>query len=606
MTQALKQLFICGSLLLLAACANAPLGGERTAASLTPLYPESANYYLQQAASSPAPERDQQLLNAAGKLLQDGMQKRAEQVIQEIDTKTLTATLQQQYALTQARLQLLKRQPQKATLALANLKPSQQLNPIQQREYYAILATAYARRDMPLTSVQERIKLDKLLPKSAEATLNRRDIWQTLQTLSPATLQAAALELPDNELKAWLQLAYYAKTNNRITPALINHLTQWQQANPNHPGNQMLAASLQQVDDNLYKAPQKIALLLPMTGSLAGAGSAIRDGFMSAYYEHAAANQHAVTIKVIDTADSNNIQALYQQAIDSGAQLIVGPLTKQNVAAIAELKAMSVPTVALNYLDKPHKTAANFYQFGLAPEDEAGQVAQKAFIEGHRRALVIAPATAWGERVVNAFNQKWQALGGKTIGELDLKRSDKTATQLKRFLGVSGSQARSRTLKRVLGDKLHFTPRRRQDADMIFMVANPARAREIKPLLNFYYAGNLPVFATSDIYAGHVARQQDHDINGVQFCDMPWVLTPDAFKQFDRGGRNARRHPRLYAMGLDAYTLSEQLNRLRLFPEFNLAGATGRLYLLSNHKIYRGLDFAQFKNGRATQTLKEV
>ncbi|HBM24713.1 MAG TPA: hypothetical protein DD411_14230, partial [Alcanivorax sp.] len=48
-----------------------------------------------------------------------------------------------------------------------------------------------------------------------------------------------------------------------------------------------------------------------------------------------------------------------------------------------------------------------------------------------------------------------------------------------------------------------------------FLVADPNEGRQIKPALNFHYARDLPVFATSHLYNGTPAPRRDQDLDGV-------------------------------------------------------------------------------------------
>jgi uncharacterized protein len=148
----------------------------------------------------------------------------------------------------------------------------------------------------------------------------------------------------------------------------------------------------------------------------------------------------------------------------------------------------------------------------------------------------------------------------------------------------------------LLDRKIISIPHVRQDIDMIFLLASPERAREIKPLLNFYYVGNLPVFSTSAIYNPLSTSRTNSDLNAVQFCDMPWVLIPTTFN-ISRGNRHDQEQTRLFALGIDAFRLTTQLDRLLLSQDFSSYGATGKLSLTANQHIYRQLDWAQFQQG---------
>jgi outer membrane PBP1 activator LpoA protein len=115
---------------------------------------------------------------------------------------------------------------------------------------------------------------------------------------------------------------------------------------------------------------------------------------------------------------------------------------------------------------------------------------------------------------------------------------------------------------------------------------------------------NIPVFATSHIYAGDYSPGLDRDLDGVEFCDAPWLFdtTPglpqhsDIVKSLDSahgaGGR-------LFAMGLDAYALLPYLDWLSQHRDSYLPGATGQLAEDNQGRIQRLLTWAQFDNGAA-------
>ena len=217
----------------------------------------------------------------------------------------------------------------------------------------------------------------------------------------------------------------------------------------------------------------------------------------------------------------------------------------------------------------------------------------------------MAPQGAWGSGVSSAFSKRWRNLGGRIVSQLAYDQNGDIEKSIKRVLGVDQSEKRHKSLQAILGDDLGFVPRRRQDADMIFLAALPAQGRQILPLLKYYYAYDIPVFSTSLIYAGTPSPQRDRDIDGVFFCDMPWVFTSSGIAMQRNHEQNAHlwseglnHYTRLYALGMDAYKLMFQLNRLSMFPEFGIAGATGTLYLSDDYRIGRELQWAQMRSGQ--------
>ena len=84
-------------------------------------------------------------------------------------------------------------------------------------------------------------------------------------------------------------------------------------------------------------------------------------------------------------------------------------------------------------------------------------------------------------------------------------------------------------------------------------------ARQILPQLKFHYAGDVPVYSTSDSFEPDPTANSDLD--GMLFPDMPWMVASDPVTAQIRDGvraawpaRTARRD-RLYAFGFDAYRL---------------------------------------------------
>lgn len=337
---------------------------------------------------------------------------------------------------------------------------------------------------------------------------------------------------------------------------------------------------------NVPKA-KNVALLLPLQGNAGESGQAIRNGFLAAYYYAKQNNQAgAPEVKVVDTS-GGNIVALYQQAVANGADFVVGPLTKTDVQALANQGGLAVPTLALNTLPS-QRNVINLYQFGLSPQDEAEQAAIKARQDGHSRALVIAPAGNWGTDAAQAFEQKWQAQGGTVVQRFAYPPKADFAGLIRNALGIE-----QHTKKASLDAKP------RQDIDMIFMVAFPADGRQIKPMLTFYNASNIPVYSTSLVYNGIPAPQYDNDLNGVMFDDMPWIVGPDipAWADIRNNAQNLwassyNRSPRLYALGVDAYHLTYVFNQL----SSGVVGATGKL-TLRNQRIYRQLEWATMQDG---------
>ena len=332
-------------------------------------------------------------------------------------------------------------------------------------------------------------------------------------------------------------------------------------------------------------SPRQVALLVPLKGPLAHSGQAIRSGFFAAYYQRNQQLKTPMTIRVYDSA-MGDIRTTYQRALDEGADFIVGPLDKKNVKRLGFIRHLNVPTLALNSVHGFWRPSKTLIQFDLSTTEEAEQVAMQALKDNHQQALVIVPDNEWGNNTAKAFNRTWRHQGGTVVGQLSFKPRDNLNIALKNLLQVKTD------IPQIDEDNEDDdTPPvyRRQDVDMIFLSTSAKKARQIIPLLRFYYAGDIPVYATSMIYAGTPNPQANRDLEGVIFCDMPWVLNSTRLQK-----RSSMSLPRLYALGADAYFIATHLHQ----GYINTQGHTGYLQLKHQH-IKRQLNFAIFQRGIA-------
>ncbi|OGT43531.1 MAG: hypothetical protein A3F13_00325 [Gammaproteobacteria bacterium RIFCSPHIGHO2_12_FULL_40_19] len=356
----------------------------------------------------------------------------------------------------------------------------------------------------------------------------------------------------------------------------------------------------------LSQQSRQIALLLPRSGPYASYANAIRNGFFTAYYDQKNQTGYAPTIIVIDT-QNKNIQTVVQTAVAQGADFIVGPLEKPNVLTLAESHQSHVPILALN--TTPNSTRMNntsLYEFGLSPTQEAEQAAEKAWQDHHRHVIILAPNNAQGQRIANAFSTQWKTLGGTIVGQQFYGNIASLSKSIRAVLQIDSAYQNAHDLKNMFHEDMRFIPQRRHDFDSIFLIATPDMGRQIQPLLRFYFVDNIPIYTTSQIYTGIPNADRDRDLDGILFCDMPWILAPNLQPSSVRSVQQhiqtlwpdtARRLAKFYAMGVDAFNLTLQLNKMQSQPRVGVSAATGTLYLTPKRTLDRQLVWAQFKNG---------
>src|SRR5690606_3473122 len=187
---------------------------------------------------------------------------------------------------------------------------------------------------------------------------------------------------------------------------------------------------------------------------------------------------------------------------ETGVDLIIGPLRKDFVRQLQALPSLPIPTLALNYGDEGLINPQNLYQYGLAPEDEIRQAVQLAWLAGHRVATVMTPAGENYRRIRETFENEWRALGGDVVANAGFAGASYSDV-IRQMMDVDDSEARAAQLRNIVPrSNLVFTPRRRQDVDVMFLLANPSEGRQIKPAMAFHFAGDIAVYAMPAIYDG--------------------------------------------------------------------------------------------------------
>jgi outer membrane PBP1 activator LpoA protein len=434
---------------------------------------------------------------------------------------------------------------------------------------------------------------------TASSSMENPDFWQN----NPETIWTKLQQTPLNKLQAnensanpveagWVKLAVISKRDSTNMQNLTRDLAGWRNQYPGHPGNKIFPADSTMSTVTSDQPPKNIALLLPLTGKYASLGNATRNGFLNAYYEAQAKTGYQQNIAFYDTNKNSNMASLYKEAVSKGANLVIGPLTKENVKQLTAAGSFTVPTLELNYTDNWGSLPSNLYQFGLSPFDEAKQVADKAYETGHKSALVIAPQTEWGQTVAKALMDRFKSDGGSITDTYYFGQQANLARDIPRLLHINIKE--DHDLTRDQTDKSTLEMQRRQDFDVVFLLAPPPSARQIVPLLKYYYINKTPIYATSVVYSGAPQPQKDNDLNGVFFCEIPWSLNRSSTAMSDTdAGSN-----RLFAVGRDAYMISHNLSRFSSMPNLPLYGATGEITMSPQKQFYRRLAWAQFHGGQ--------
>lgn len=558
---------------------------------------EQVDHWLRRATTRKEPAASEARLKAANLLIDDKQPAKAKQILARIKGSTeLPSVLVTEYNIVNARLFYSEQKYQKTLFLLDRIDTNEPPSRAQEVQISLLRARALAKQNQLIASAQQRIFIAPLLRDSSLQARNHNAIWRTLVQVPVSELETQARAANSSELRGWLTLALLHRFFIDDVARQDEQLKIWMAEWPDHPAAQRLPEELAALQEGAQNLPDNITLLLPLSGKLSAAGAAIRDGFFAAFYR--SGQQGAMRVDIVDSNAAADFGQQYASLADSDTEMVIGPLQKDRVQLLTRFEELPAPTLALNYADT--ETILPFYQFALSAEDEAAQVAERATMDAHRRALIICPANPWGDRAAAAFSRQWTELDGITLDHVRFQKAETVSALIKKALHVHFSERRARRIEQIVQTQIEFTPRRRKDVDMIFLAARPQEARSLKPILAFHYGGNIPVYATSHIYSGNRQWRKDSDLNGIIFSDMPWILdTNQPLKAMlqEYLPEESQRYSRMHAFGADAFRLISRLRQLESNPDAMLRGATGTLHMSAAKQIHRRLDFAKIKLG---------
>ena len=520
------------------------------------------------------------------------------------DWDGIRAALAQLLPMPLAGEQLLQRQLLQAEVLLQEMRPADVLALLDSPpgadsqtalrvRFHRNVAAAYRQMGNLLETANALQAVDALQTDPQQRLETQVDILRSLALLNELVLSNLQPS-PPGVAGGWMQLALLVKKHGSDPEALAPLLAEWRQRFVQHPALPELLTNYQQQLQMQLQRASHIAVLLPQSGTFAEAAAAIRDGIVISRFQQAA--EKRPELRFYDATDPAGIWPLYNRAVADGAELVIGPLQKDAVAQLLRAGELPVPVLALNQVEIGSAPPANLFMYSLSPEDEARQAAERAWLDGHRRPIMLTPRGAWGDRLAEAFEQRWRGLGGSVAGagQYDDTSHDFTDT-ITAVLHLDQSAARSREIESWLGRRVEFEPRRRDDADAVFMAARPVQAQGIRPQLQFHHAGDLPIYATSHAWSGQLAPNQVEDMKGIMLADIPWLLSNSTGDADTRNTitrhlpKSGSAYARLYAMGMDALRLVPHLKRLHSSRYESLDGSTGNLYMDEVNQIHRQL-----------------
>jgi hypothetical protein len=408
------------------------------------------------------------------------------------------------------------------------------------------------------------------------------------------------MDSPD--FKGWQTLLSLAHKLGTNTKKFNRGLDQWQRQNNGHLAN-IIIPSLRESSETIVPSIDNIAVILPLSGNQKIAGLTAQQGILAAYQENTDRKLHFIDENTISMDTLNKIFT------DNKINFVIGPLLKNHVDEYLSQQGLMVPTLLLNLPEnlelKPHQVA-----FSMRREDEAIQAAANLSQKHYKHPLILASKSNISRRVAESFINKWQKIRGQVPEIIYFNPGTKMQIDLKSSLEVTNSQQRITKIKSLFNEKVKSELRNRRDIDMIYLVANPAETKLLKPYIDVNtspFSSVIPVFASSLSHSVNGDKSDNRDLTGLIFTEIPWLLQSE--QQNNRLAKLSNSLwpkrtdslERIFAMGYDSLSLANKIPLMHQSSYIRHYGQTGVLKLDNDNVLTRNLIWGQYRKNKVKQ-----
>ncbi|MEK9498919.1 penicillin-binding protein activator [Photorhabdus sp. P32] len=528
--------------------------------------------------------------------------------------------------------------------------------------YQSIIDAAHG--EPSLDVIRAYIAQESLMKESAAHQKNIDDTWQMLTRLSPQERRGLVINADENILQGWLDLLSAYQDNKQDSDKLQAAIHDWKIRYPQNPAALSLPTQLQQAAIQPQDTNIRIALFLPLSGQAKVFGEAIRQGFLDAQAglpntslptenpenlsitDRDSASDGVVStdmspsevvsiesatptiqttpvianapintqqVKIYDTA-SQPLENLLIQAKQDGVNLVVGPLLKPDVVKLVQTNT-SLNMLVLNELDNA-QPQPNICYFSLSPEDEAKNAAEHIWQQQKQNPLILVPRGTFGDRIAKAFAQEWQKQGGHTVlqqtfgSSAELKQLINRGTGI-RLTGTAVNVTSNQPTSIAIGDleipqiNTNVVPASTGGSvDAVYVVSTLDELTLIKTMIDMAISSRdkPALYASSRSNQAGVGPDFRLEMEGMQFSDIPLIAGANLPLMQQAASKFANDYSlmRLYAMGIDAWSLANQFNQVQLQSDFHLNGASGVLSVQENCTIFRQLSWMKYHQGQIT------
>lgn len=499
----------------------------------------------------------------------------------------------------QAEWQLAKAQITAATVdsetALKGLNFQQQwqLADVQWRNYHQQRAKLFEDIRDFFNADREWIAYKEFQPVNKQESTDKR-IWGNLEQYSKDEIVQLKAQPSETELQGWLYVATQMKTQLNNPSGLKTELQQWFGVNISHPIVTNTPEDVQKILDLDISIPKNVAVLLPLSGKYEKPAKLIRDGFIHAMTNDADKDP-ALTMTIYDTS-TQKLQDIHATLKANNTDFIVGPLIKNNIEQWQTMNQDSIPTLALNFPGNVEQGSQVCY-LTLSPEQEGSQAAKHLFESGFKYPLVLAPKGTLGERITEAFNEKWNELSHTPVASTPFGNRAELQKNVKAAFGLTESQTRINQIRQITNMDMETEARSRRDIDSVYIIANRSELTLLKPFIEVAInpdATPPKLFSNSSSNNGKARAYQD--VAGIIFSDIPMLINSDnpVNNEYDELWPNSSNtEKRLHALGMDSYNLLSQLPTMKVVPSYQYQGQTGGLSIDDKCIVQRELSWAK-------------
>ena len=238
----------------------------------------------------------------------------------------------------------------------------------------------------------------------------------------------------------------------------------------------------------------RIGLLLPLSGQQAALGRSLLQAAEMGLFE---VGDDRFTLLVEDTAAAAGAETAARKLLAGGANILLGPVFSTDTRKIAPIAtAAHIPVLA--FTNDRSAAQPGVYVMGVTPQDEVQRIVQYAASQGMQRFAILAPTSAYGNIVEQAFRNSVQGSNGIFAEQARYDPNSPDYTQVVERLA---------------------TAYQNNPFDALMLPEGGARLRQLAPLLPAFQIGpqTVPILGTG-LWANDPTLAQETGLAGALYA----------------------------------------------------------------------------------------